>query len=116
MTMTTTQALNKLAKWRSVFTGWCWGTMASDTRGCQGLRDLMEARLIMRAELTAVTDLLIRKGVFSTKEFADAITHEALELDRMLEDKFPGFSTTPEGVTMDIQVAAETTVRLGFPP
>ena len=108
-------ALNKLCKWRSVFTGWQLGTRAMNDPECAAVRDQADARLVMRAELTGLTALLISKGLITETDFGAAVTEEAMHLDASLERQFPGFSTTEVGLTMTAE-AAETMKRLRFKP
>lgn len=109
-------ALQKLCKWRTVLVGWLWGSKAKTDPGVQGMRDLMDQQLIRRVELSAVTALLIEKGVFSTAEYLAQVTTEAHELDKMLEKLFDGYRTTDAGIAIDTARAQVTNQRLGFPP
>lgn len=109
-------ALNKLCKWRSVLTGWQLGTRAMNDPESAAVRDQQDGRLVARAELTALTGLLLAKGVFTEAEFQDAVATEAMHLDAMFEKQFPGFSTTEVGITMDVPRANETMKRLRFKP
>lgn len=69
--------VNRLAKWRTVFAGWQLGTRPKSDQECQAVRDAAEARLIMRAELSGITALLIAKGVFTAEEFGAQLNVEA---------------------------------------
>lgn len=106
--MTLDQALQKLAKWRSVFAGWQLGTRMADDPECQAVKDHREATLIMRVEVNALTALLVSKGVFSVEELSNQIREEAIELDMRMEKCFPGITTSESGVHYDTKVAAET--------
>ena len=70
----------------------------------------------MRAELSALAGLLIRKGVITQKEFQVALEHEAWQLDRDYEKAYPGFRTSATGLHMKLPEALETMKRMGFPP
>jgi hypothetical protein len=48
-----TAALNRLANWRSFFAGWQLGTQPASDGPTRAVRDTIEARLILRAEMTA---------------------------------------------------------------
>ena len=102
-------AMNKLAKWRSVFAGWQLGTRAKGDPECDAVRDHRELSIIMRAEMTALVTLLIEKKVFTVEEWSTALEKEALQLDHNYELRFPGFKTSQHGVEMDVKVAVETT-------
>jgi hypothetical protein len=109
--------LNRLCKWRMVLAGWHHGTRSIEQPGIQAMRDLMDKWLIMRAEGSALVALLVGKGVFTAAEFAAAVQSEAARLDRDLEQVFPGFRTTDDGVQItDMALATATMLRLGFPP
>lgn len=106
--MSVYDALNKLTKWRSVFAGWQLGTRLMDDPESQAVRDHREVTLLLRAEVSALVFLLIEKGVFSGDEWERRLETEALELDKLLEKRFPGISTGPDGVHFDLPKAAET--------
>lgn len=101
-------ALNKLAKWRTVLAGWQLGTRPRGDPECEAVRDHRELGLLLRAELTAVTRILLEKGVFTIEEHQRILAEEALQLDAVYEKKFPGFKTCDTGIVMDLQQAMET--------
>ena len=107
--------LNKLAKRRNVFASWQLGTRSNTDGECRAVKDHREVTLLMRAELSALTGLLIKKGVISEQGWEAALVSEAGQLDHDYEDKFPGFSTGQDGVHMRLPAAAETMNRMGFP-
>jgi hypothetical protein len=107
--------LNKVAKWRTVFAGWIWGTELRSDPGNQGKRDLMEKVIVYRVELSALAALLIKKGVFTHEEFRASVDEEATRLDKMYEALFPGFSTFGDGVKLDPRRSADTMRNKGFP-
>lgn len=102
-------ALNKLAKWRLVFTGWQLGTRVKGDPESDAVRDHRELSIILRAELTAISTLLLEKKVFTQEEWEAALEKEALQLDQDYEHKFPGFKTSQHGVDIDITQVSETT-------
>ena len=108
-------ACNKLCKWRSVLVGWMIGSKGANVPGVQGYRDLIDRSLLLRAEIDALCQLLLRKGLMTAAEFDAALAESALAYDQMLEHRFPGYSTTMDGVRINPQVAAETNRVLGFP-
>lgn len=103
------QSLNRLAKWRTILAGWQLGTREQSDPESEAVRDHREATLFQRAELSAVSNLLIEKGVFTEEELQEAITVEAELLSQMLSDKFPGFTANDHGMTIDAKLAAQTT-------
>lgn len=107
-------ALNKLAKWRSVFTGWQIGTRPKGDATCDAIRDHREATMLLRAEVSALVGLLQAKGVFTEEEFARQLIDEAQHLDGVYQKRFPGFRSTDDGMTMDVHIARDT--MAGWPP
>jgi len=104
-----TDALNRLAKWRTVLAGWQLGTRPKGDPECDAVRDQQEGRLLMRAELSALTQALFKKGIIKKEDFFEALTEEAEALSVIYEKKFPGFKATDDGVSIDVKVAAQTT-------
>lgn len=102
------RALNRLAKWRSVLAGWQLGTRPKGDPECDAVRDLRELQLLMRAELNALTGLLVEKGIFTTEEWDAALAKEADLLSEEYAQRFPGFRATDVGLEMDLKVAGET--------
>lgn len=95
------KSLNRLAKWRSVFAGWQLGTRPSSDPECQAVRDHREVSLILRAEVSALVGLLVKKGVFTKEEFSIALGDEADMADADLQRRFPGISSTEHGMQFD---------------
>lgn len=93
--------LNRLCKWRAILTGWQLGTRKRGDSEADAVRDHREVTLILRAELNAFTQLLIRKGVFTEHEFESQVETEAQFLQEALERKFPGAKATDSGMTLD---------------
>jgi hypothetical protein len=111
-----TAALEKLAKWRKFFASWQLGTRLDSDGESRAVRDHREVTILLRAELSALTGLCIRKGVFTQREFQDALEAEAKMLDHIYEERFPGWRSTPDGLHMKLPEAQETMQKLGFPP
>lgn len=101
-------ALNRLCKWRMVFTGWQLGTRAKGDPECDAVRDHRELSIICRAELTALTNLLIAKGVFTAQEHMAAVEAEAELLNKDYQRRFPGFRATDIGMDINTAIAADT--------
>lgn len=102
------QALERLAKWRAVFAGWQLGTRPKGDPESDAVRDHRELSIFTRAELSATTNLLIKKGVFTFEEFSAQLTEEAVALDVAYEKKFPGFNAEDYGIRMSLPDAANT--------
>lgn len=109
-------ALNKVCKWRSVLTGWIFGTRMMNSPGTKGARDLMDKLTVLRVENSALAALLIKKKVFTAEEYTAIIEREAALLDEIYELSFPGFRSFANGLEIyDVKLANETMARLGFP-
>ncbi len=111
-----TKALNRLAKWRNTFTGWQLGTRSKGDPEADAVRDHREQSIIMRAELTALTGLLLEKGVFTMEEFDAALAKEADQLSEDFARRFPGIKATDEGLTMDPIVMQREGTMKGWLP
>lgn len=104
----TMAALNRLGKWRSALTGRILGTRAKGDPESDGFRDLFDKLLLLRAEVTAITGLLLEKGVFTDLEFLVKLEEEAKYLTEAYEKQFPGFRATDYGLDIDIAQASQT--------
>ncbi len=108
-------SLQRLAKWRSVYAGWMWGTQTREHGPSQATRDLFEKAILLRAEVSALTALLIESGVITQEQFLARLYDEAEALQGMLERAFPGYRATAYGMSMDTHIAADTMRVKGFP-
>jgi len=97
----TMKALNILAKWRTLFTGWQLGTRPKGDPEGDAVRDHREATIVLRAEVSAFTGLLREKGVFTDDEWLAALEREAKELNADYERRFPGVTASETGLTID---------------
>ncbi len=110
------ESLNRLAKWRSILAGWQLGTRPRGDGESEAVRDHREVTILMRAELNALTRVLIDAGVIEQEAFTRACGEEAEYLSSAYEAKFPGAKATDDGMDIDVKQFAETQRRLGFPP
>lgn len=94
-------ALNVLAKWRVLFTGWQLGTRPKGDPEGDAVRDHRELTILLRAEVTAFTALLREKGVFTDDEWLAALEHEAKLLNAAYERRFPGVTASEDGLRID---------------
>jgi hypothetical protein len=102
------RAVNRLAKWRSVFAGWQLGTRDEEDPECQAVRDHREATILLRAEFNALLGLLVKRGIFTEDEWLEALAAECDLLGKDYEAKFPGIHTTEYGVVFEMPEAVET--------
>lgn len=94
-------ALNRLCKWRSVFAGWQLGTRLETDPEAQAVRDHRDLSMLLRVEVSALTALLLDKGVFTHEELEGQLIDEAEMLNKMYEQRFPGAMATNAGMTFD---------------
>jgi hypothetical protein len=109
-------ALEKLTKWRKFFASWQLGTRADSDGESRAVRNHRELSILLRAEVSALIALLMRKGVFTQEEWLAALEAEAKQLDHAYEETYPGWRSTAEGLSMKMPEALETMRKLGFPP
>lgn len=100
-------AMNRLTKWRAVFAGWQLGTRPKGDPECDAVRDHREATICLRVEVSALSKLLIDKGIFTLEEYQQGLINEAELLSKDYEKKFPGMKATDIGIQYDRR-AAET--------
>lgn len=104
----TNRALDILAKWRTLLTGWQLGTRSKSDPVAAAVRDHREATLLLRAEVTALISVLLRKGLVTEAEWLAALETEASALSDALARRFPGITATEHGLDMQLPQAAET--------
>lgn len=110
------RALNTLTKWRAVFAGWQLGTRADNDPECRAVRDHREVTILLRAEVTALTGLLIKKGVFTAEEFTEQMIEEAEYLSASYAKRFPGMTATEHGISYDLEKLSEHGTMEGWLP
>lgn len=92
------KALNRLAKWRTVFAGWQLGTRPKGDPECDAVVDQRELLIILRAELSALTGALVKKGVITATEYNQSLLEETERLDAAYEEKFKGACSEDYGI------------------
>lgn len=97
------RSLQKLTKWRSFFAAWQLGTRAKNDAELKAIKDHRELTILLRAEVTAITGLLLKKGVFSDTEFMEALQEEAEQLSADYAGRFPGVKATEAGLEYDLE-------------
>jgi len=113
---TSMAAMQKLAKWRKFFASWQLGTRPASDGEFKAVTHHRELSILLRCEMTALSGLLISKGVITLQEWQAAVEAEAKLLDHDYEESFPGWRSTPDGLSMKLPEAGETMRKLGFPP
>src|SRR5215471_121384 len=92
------RALEKVAKWRSLFAGWQLGTRPDTDPECRAIRDHREISILLRVEVSAMLDILLKKGVITMQDWYDAIGNEAEQLDQDYASRFPGVTSSEDGL------------------
>lgn len=100
--------IERLGMWRTVFAGWQLGTRAKGDPESDAVRDHREATMMMRAEMNALSVLLIRKNVFTAEELTAQVHEECKHLCQQYERKFPGFKATDYGMEINTTIAKDT--------
>lgn len=108
-------SINRLAKWRSVFTGWQLGTRPRGDGESEAVRDHREVTMLMRVELNALARILIDANVMTADTWARVLGEEAEYLSTAYEAKFPGAKAVDDGIEIDTETFHATTKRMGFP-
>jgi hypothetical protein len=101
-------AMNRITKWKAVFAGWQLGTRLQDDPECKAVKDHREITILLRVEVTALSKILIDKGICTLEEFQQAGIDEAELLEQDYERRFPGMRAFEGGIHYDIARAAET--------
>jgi len=102
--MTAESALNRVAKWRVLFTGWQLGTRPKGDPEGDAVRDHREVTILLRAEVSALAQLLAAKGLVTQGEWEDALEAEADALNALFERRFPGVRASEIGLHLDKRV------------
>ena len=101
-------AVQRLAKWRTLFAGWQLGTRAKGDPEGDAVRDHREVTILLRAEMNALLGLLVEKEVITFEEFAVALEREADLLSADYAKRFPGIRAVDHGLEFVPHIAADT--------
>lgn len=99
---------NRVTKWRTTFASWQLGTRLPDDPELQAVKHQREAQILLRAEVNALTALMIEAGITTSLAFTQQLILELQHLDKGYEKLFPGFSSTEDGMAMKLPEAAVT--------
>ena len=106
--MSTINWMERVAKWRTVFSGWQLGTRVKGDPESDAVRDHREVTIMMRAEVNALGVLLANKGVITADEFTAQVQEECRLLCEAYERRFPGFKATDYGLEIQPAIARDT--------
>jgi hypothetical protein len=102
------RVINRLCKWRAHYTGWMLGTRPSTDPQAQATRDVFERLILLRCEMTALTGLLIEKGVFNARQLTEHMVDEAEKLSADYAKRWPGCQASDDGMHYKLPEAAES--------
>lgn len=105
------EALQRVCKWRTVFVSWQLGTRMKGDPEAEALKDHREATILLRCEVSALANLLIKKGVFTAEELTRTVAEEAEHLNLAHEKLFPGFTAHLDGIHIDLDQGGADTMR-----
>ena len=97
--------LQRVAKWRMLFAGWQLGTRAKSDPEAAAVRDHREVTILLRVEASALARILIEKGICTAEEFTQIVGEEAALLDKAYEKRFPGISSSIDGLIFGPEAA-----------
>lgn len=109
-------ALQRLCKWRMHFAGWLLGSRPKTDPQSQWARDNAEKLLVLRAEASALSRILIDRGVCTAEELTIQVGQEAVALTNAMEERWPGITTTDRGLSYDLRRVAEAGWMKGWLP
>ena len=104
----------KLGAWKSVLARWQLGPSANEA-ALAALRDHREQSLILRAEMNALVQVLLARGVISSGEWTRSLDAALRALDARYEQRFPGLRTTDAGAVVEADAEAVTRTMAGWP-
>ena len=100
-----TKRLELLCKWRQVY---CLQATSGQIGFERYVRDAAEAKLLHRAELSAIVALLVQKKVFTNVEFAAQVEVESEFLNEAMQKTFPGFTAKDNGIALTNPMVTQT--------
>jgi len=110
------EALNRVAKWRTLFAGWQLGTRPKGDPESDAVRHHREVRIRLRVESSALIGVLLRKGIITQAEWENALEMEANMLSDNYANRFPGVTATDNGLLMDFNVINDRGWMKGWRP
>ena len=110
---------NRLRQYARLAVSRVLGTCSNELGAYKSLVAGEEGRLLMRAEITALTQLIIDRKLASLEEVQKAITDEMAELLKVLAMDWPEVEVPASGVGFtikDLPAFAARAKREGWPP
>lgn len=107
-------ALNRLSKWRFIFASWQLGTRSATDPVAQAVRDHREVTLILRAEVSALVNMLVKQYAINRNDYMLEVAKEAELLSKQLEERFPG--AKPSDIGMEMETERVIPWMSKFPP
>ena len=92
------------------------GTRAHTDGDYLALLSLLERSFFLRAEATAIVQVLIKKGLLNERDFQNAVAHEMNLLLVELHKEWPEIEVTDDGIKIkDVQAFAARSKRERWP-
>lgn len=110
-----TRAMTRLCKWKSILAFWQLGTREQDDGEFRAVADAREQMLIQSVENRAIIGALLAKKIITQAEWCNALIMEAQQLEKYMENRFPGFRANDQGMEIAPEIAAETKKKFNFP-
>lgn len=97
--------------------GRIFGTTPNTDGRYLAIMDLEERAIFCRAEVNAITAILMKKGLFTKDEFDEQLVDELNYLAKLYADKFPEVEFTEIGITVkDVKAFQARSKRERWPP
>lgn len=109
-------SVQRLGKWRAHFAGWLLGTRVKDDPQAQWARDTAEKLLMMRVEINALTQMLVKQDIIDAEKLTIEVGKEAEILMRGLEAKWPGVTAGNDGLHYDMKKIVKRGTMKGWLP
>lgn len=100
------KAFGRIRQFARYAVGRITGTTPNTNGAYKQLLSLDEARFLHRVELTALTRLMIAKGVFTSEEFAHQTLEEAIAFEHQLKEHFPEVTPADDGGSYSLDPVA----------
>lgn len=101
--------INRLGKWRAVFAGWQLGRRPQCDPESEAVRDHRELSMLLRAELNALSALLLERKIVTVDDLSKQLQVECKYLCEAYERRFPGVKATDAGIQIQPELALHTT-------
>lgn len=109
-------ALLRLGQWRTVFASWQLGTRPESDPEAGAVANLWEYVLVLRAELNALSGLLIDHGIVTEEQMAMHLAKAADDQSAAYSRTFPGITAIEDGLVIEPFTVAAWQKARGWKP